>query len=48
MYHTLDALADLKDESELKFNRNNNVTIKSNSERRSVDIKNNGEKTNNK
>lgn len=40
MSHTLDVLEDLKDQSELKFDRNNIVKIKLNSERSSMDMKN--------
>lgn len=48
MAHTLDGLEDLKDESELKFNQNNIFKMKWNSERNSVDMKNDGDKTKNK
>lgn len=48
MSHTLDVLEDLRDESELKFNQNKIVKLKSNSERNSVDMKNVADKTENK
>lgn len=48
MSHKLDALEDLKDLSELKFNQNRIVKMMANSEPSSVGMKNDGDRTNNK